>query len=79
MTVAVRDFCHTSRTTRDTSRLVVDQLAAEVAIGVPSEANFLHTMNVHTDLTSQEAVDRRAIREPIDAYAHCADRRDAKG
>jgi hypothetical protein len=28
---------------------------------------------------SQEVADRLAIRELIDAYAHCADRRDAKG
>jgi SnoaL-like domain len=28
---------------------------------------------------SDEAADRLAIRELIDAYAHCADRRDAKG
>ena len=30
-------------------------------------------------MTLEEAADRRAIRELIDAYAHCADRRDAKG
>lgn len=30
-------------------------------------------------MTSAEATDRLAIRELIDAYAHCADRRDAKG
>jgi ketosteroid isomerase-like protein len=30
-------------------------------------------------ITGQEAADRLAIRELIDAYAHCADRRDAKG
>ena len=28
---------------------------------------------------SEEAADRLAIRELIEAYAHCADRRDAKG
>jgi ketosteroid isomerase-like protein len=28
---------------------------------------------------SDETTDRRLIRELIDAYAHCADRRDAKG
>jgi ketosteroid isomerase-like protein len=32
-----------------------------------------------TPVTSEEAADRLAIRELIDAYAHCADRRDAKG
>jgi ketosteroid isomerase-like protein len=30
-------------------------------------------------ITPEEAADRLAIRELIDAYAHCADRRDAKG
>jgi hypothetical protein len=30
-------------------------------------------------ITGQEAADRLAIRELIDASAHCADRRDAKG
>jgi hypothetical protein len=29
--------------------------------------------------TPTEAADRLAIRELVDAYAHCADRRDAKG
>jgi hypothetical protein len=29
--------------------------------------------------TPRSAADRLAIRELIDAYAHCADRRDAKG
>jgi ketosteroid isomerase-like protein len=33
----------------------------------------------HTAISPQEAADRLAIRELIDAYAHCADRRDAKG
>lgn len=30
-------------------------------------------------VTPQEAADRLAIRNLIDAYAHCADRQDAKG
>ena len=30
-------------------------------------------------VTPEEAADRLAIRELIDAYAHCADRRDAEG
>jgi ketosteroid isomerase-like protein len=33
----------------------------------------------HTSISPQEAADRLAIRELIDAYAHCADRRDADG
>jgi len=36
-------------------------------------------MAVHTDLSSEEAADRLALRELFDAYAHCADRRDAEG
>ncbi|GAA3777173.1 nuclear transport factor 2 family protein [Streptomyces coacervatus] len=36
-------------------------------------------MSSHTSIPAQEAADRLAIRELIDAYAHCADRRDAKG
>jgi ketosteroid isomerase-like protein len=31
------------------------------------------------EITPTEAADRLAIRELIDAYAHCADRRDAEG
>jgi hypothetical protein len=36
-------------------------------------------MATHTTISPQEAADRLAIRELVDAYAHCADRRDAKG
>jgi hypothetical protein len=36
-------------------------------------------MAVHTEITPAEAADRLAIRELFDAYAHCADRRDAEG
>ena len=36
-------------------------------------------MAPHTAISQQEAADRLAIRELIDAYAHCADRRDAGG
>src|SRR3979411_724057 len=36
-------------------------------------------MAVHPDLTPAEAADRFALRELFDAYAHCADRRDAEG
>ena len=35
-------------------------------------------MAVHADLSSGEAADRLALRELFDAYAHCADRRDAE-
>src|SRR5271170_3292485 len=36
-------------------------------------------MAIHQPLSPEEAADRLAIRELIDAYAHCADRRDADG
>jgi len=36
-------------------------------------------MSIHIAITSTEAADRLAIRELVEAYAHCADRRDAKG
>ena len=38
-----------------------------------------HTATTHTALSPEQASDRLAIRELFDAYAHCADRRDAKG
>jgi ketosteroid isomerase-like protein len=36
-------------------------------------------MTVQTSISPEEVADRLAIRQLIDAYAHCADRRDAKG
>ena len=36
-------------------------------------------MGSHAPLSELEAADRLAIRELFDAYAHCADRRDATG
>jgi hypothetical protein len=36
-------------------------------------------MAIHTSISPEEAADRLALRELVDAYAHCADRRDAKG
>lgn len=36
-------------------------------------------MSKHVAVTPSEAADRLAIRELIEAYAHCADRRDAEG
>lgn len=36
-------------------------------------------MSSHVTVSPGEAADRLAIRELIEAYAHCADRRDAKG
>jgi hypothetical protein len=36
-------------------------------------------MSQHVAISITEAADRLAIRELIEAYAHCADRRDAQG
>ena len=36
-------------------------------------------MSKHIIISPEEAADRLAIRELVEAYAHCADRRDAKG
>jgi SnoaL-like protein len=36
-------------------------------------------MTKHASISPNEAADRLALRELVEAYAHCADRRDAKG
>jgi hypothetical protein len=36
-------------------------------------------MSKHTAISPAEAANRLAIRELVEAYAHCADRRDARG
>jgi hypothetical protein len=36
-------------------------------------------MSKHVSISPEEAADRLAIRELVEGYAHCADRRDAKG
>ena len=36
-------------------------------------------MSKQSSISPNEAADRLAIRELVEAYAHCADRRDAKG
>jgi ketosteroid isomerase-like protein len=36
-------------------------------------------MSSHTTISPGQAADRLAIRELVEAYAHCADRRDANG
>src|SRR6476660_4029136 len=41
--------------------------------------DFADCMSKHVAISPREAADRLAIRELIEAYAHCADRRDAKG
>ena len=49
----------------------------------PAPSQELHSreelMSKHVDISPKEAADRLAIRELVEAYAHCADRRDAKG
>jgi hypothetical protein len=41
--------------------------------------SFPKGRTAHTKLSSVEIVDRLAIRELLNAYAHCADRRDVEG
>lgn len=36
-------------------------------------------MNKNGTISATESADRLAIRELVEAYVHCADRRDAKG
>ena len=36
-------------------------------------------MSEHISISPAEAADRLAIRELVEVYAHCADRRDEKG
>jgi hypothetical protein len=36
-------------------------------------------MSKHVAISPEEAADRLAIRALVEGYAHCADRRDAKG
>jgi hypothetical protein len=36
-------------------------------------------MSKHVSISPEEAADRLAVRELVEAYARCADRRDAKG
>jgi hypothetical protein len=36
-------------------------------------------MSKHVSISAQEAADRLSIRELVEAYAHCADQRDAQG
>src|SRR5258708_23251433 len=40
---------------------------------------FCQIRPMKTSISPEEAADRVAIRELVQAYAHCADRRDAKG
>jgi hypothetical protein len=46
---------------------------------VSGRGTYSYVMSKHVTLSPNEAADRLAIRELVEAYAHCADRRDAKG
>jgi hypothetical protein len=46
-------------------------------IGILSQGDQI--MGKHVNISPEEAADRLAIRELVETYAHCADRRDAKG
>ncbi len=39
----------------------------------------MRRLSQHISISATEAADRLAIRELVEAYAHCADRRDAQG
>jgi len=36
-------------------------------------------MSKHVSISASQSADCLAVRELVEAYAHCADRRDAKG
>jgi ketosteroid isomerase-like protein len=50
-----------------------------VATGGVDRREAIGDMMIHAEITPTEQADRLAIRELVDAYAHCADRRDAAG
>jgi hypothetical protein len=52
---------------------------SEDPVGVASSSHEENAMRKHAEINPAEAGDRLAIRELVEAYAHCADRRDAKG
>src|SRR5882757_8641269 len=46
----------------------------------PSDCRVIgHHMSKHQSISPEEAADPLAIRDLVEAYAHCADRRDANG
>lgn len=53
------------------------RFVADVVFGARSDKDK-RTMGKHVTMSPSEAADRLAIRELVEAYAHCADRRDAK-
>jgi hypothetical protein len=46
---------------------------------LPADSNRRLLTSEHVTIFLNEAADRLAIRELIESYAHCADRRDANG
>jgi hypothetical protein len=50
-----------------------------VSAGTAPRKSSGETVSNHTAISPNEAADRLAIRELVDTYARCADRRDAKG
>jgi hypothetical protein len=50
-----------------------------IALAPPEPIQEGTAMSKHLTISPNEAADRLAIRELVEAYAHCADRRDAKG
>src|SRR4029077_7347679 len=68
----------TSATRTDTTSRLPISLGSTNKRYEPS-THLRPAMTKHLALSPSEAADRLAIRELVEAYAHCADRRDAKG
>src|ERR1700745_2288812 len=68
----------TSATRTDTTSRLLISLGSTNRRYEPS-THLRADMTKHLALSPSEAADRLAIRELVEAYAHCADRRDAKG
>jgi hypothetical protein len=51
---------------------------AVMSVSTPGVRSRKPIMSKHVTISPNEAADRLAIRELVEAYAHCADRRDAK-
>src|SRR6478672_11079730 len=68
----------TSATRTDTTSRLPISLGSTNKRYEPS-THLRPAMTKHLVLSPSEAADRLAIRELVEAYAHCADRRDAKG
>ena len=59
--------------------LVIADLRADPTGRSTPVVNVMRQRGDHVDLSLPEAADRLAIRELIDVYAYCADRRDVAG